>query len=132
MTLVYSNAPDNQGKLTKVSYAEFGSSMAASAALKNFKSKHLNCSTNEGIKIPNVDDGISIRAGKTQQNIDRDQALRTAEDLIRADAASKGKKIERTPGSDRTVLVDLEIAFKQDKKDLGGKFFGPFEALELP
>ena len=107
-------------------------SVAATAALKRVKSKHPSCATNEGIKIPNVTGGISIRVGKTQMNIDRDTVLRTAEELIRADPASKGKKIERKAGSDRTVLVDQVVAFQQDKKEVGGTFSAPFNALELP
>ena len=75
---------------------------------------------------------MKIRRAKSQLNIDRDTALRKAEEIIKAAPAAAGKTVERKGYADRSVLVNGEVAFQQDKKGVSGIFFAPFADLSIP
>ena len=46
--------------------------------------------------------------------------------------AAAGKTLERNGYADRSVLVNGEVAFQQDKKGVSGIFFAPFADLSIP
>ena len=116
--------------ISRVSYAEFESSNAAEAALKNIKAKVPKCEK-DGVAIAGSEH-MKIRRAKSQLNIDRDTALRKAEEIIKAAPAAAGKTVERKGYADRSVLVNGEVAFQQDKKGVSGIFFAPFADLSIP
>ena len=120
-------------RISKVSYAEFPDPDSAKSVLASIKSKFPQCSdTNKGVKLEGIGAQITVRHAKSQQNTDRDTALREAEKLVRGSAAASGKDVVRKAGSERAVTVNGEVAFKQGKKGLDGVFYSPFDSLQLP
>ena len=116
--------------ISSASYAEFESSTAAEAALKNIKAKLPMCDK-DGVAIAGSEH-MKIRRAKSQQNIDRDAALRKAEELIKAAPAAAGKTVERKGYADRSVHVNGEVAFQHQKKDVSGILFAPCADLTIP
>ena len=52
--------------------------------------------------------------------------------MIKAAPAAAWKTVERKGYADRSVLVNGEVAFQQDKKGVSGIFFAPFADLSIP
>ena len=71
-----------------------------------------------------------MTSAKTARNKQRDWALTKAEELLTKD--QPGKKVEKGRGSDRTVKVDGEVAFKQETEDAKGSFVAAYSRLSLP
>ena len=120
----------NARVISRVSYAEFEDAKAVESALKSIKSKLPKCDK-DAVKLTGSEHA-KVRHAKTQQNIDRDTALRKAEELIKSSPAATGKTVERKGGAERTVVVNGETVFLQDKKGVSGTFYAPFEALTIP
>ena len=64
----------------------------------------------------------------------RNGYVKKAEDLIKKDAKSQGKKIETdwrvgNNGGKRSIMVDGNLAFSQEPGDLSGSFQGEFSHL---
>ena len=115
------NGPHGNRKLTKNAYAEFASvadTKKALEALKDFKW--------EVGSLP-----ITIKQSRTQQQSQRNWALTEADRLIKAHASSNGAEIT-LEWKDRAVKVNGQIAFQQNKIDVGGTFNAPFGSIELP
>ena len=67
----------------------------------------------------------------TQQQSQRNWALTEADKLIKAHASSDGAEV-KLEWKDRAVKVNGQIAFQQNKNDVGGTFNAPFGSIELP
>ena len=51
--------------------------------------------------------------------------------MIKAHASSDGAEV-KLEWKDRAVKVNGQIAFQQNKNDVGGTFNAPFGSIELP
>ena len=69
---------------------------------------------------------LTLKAAKTKINLERDWALRKAEELIKAASKSGTVKLDFKT---RVVTVDGTEAFAQSSDDLGGTFLAPFAGL---
>ena len=72
---------------------------------------------------------ISVKHAVSKVNNRRTYLLHQARELIQAAAAGKTVALDE---QERVVKVDGITAFKQEKSDLGGMFFGAFVHLQLP
>ena len=73
---------------------------------------------------------VTVKEGKTKFQEQRDWALGKASELLTKEAT--GRKVEAKWGKERVVLVDTEVAFRQDKEETGGSFVSAFSHLSLP
>ena len=120
------SGPYSDRKLSGASYAEFGSPEDAREALKVMKDKVMKANGAT----------IQLKPARSKLNGKRNFSIRKAEELVKAhhQAADQEVKIEWKTASAgiRHVTLNSEIAFIQDKPDVGGTFSAPFDDLSLP
>ena len=117
----FHSGPYNNQKLTRVSYAEFGSQDTARKVLDRLNKSEL---TVNGASI-------GIKAARTKLNGTRNYSLRSAEEKIKASDAKGGAEVI-LDWKERVIKVGTKIAFKQEKADITGSFLDPFSSLTLP
>ena len=115
------SGPYNNRKITKVAYVEFGSQDTAKKVLDKLSKAELNVN---GTKI-------TIKPARTMLNGQRNQSLRSAEELIKASPIAIGKDIQ-IDWMIRQVTVDGHPAFIQDKGQRVGSFSVTYSALQIP
>ena len=118
------SGPYSNRKLTKACYIEFGSQDIAQAFLKKLPTGQGN------FKVQGAD-ALTAKQARSKVNAQRNWSPRKAEELVKAAPGSQGKNVQIL-FKDRVVKVDEEVAFKQDKHELGGAFCGGFAHLTLP
>ena len=110
--------PRNQRQLSKLSYIEFPSSDAASQFLQTAKnSSHLKTRDCE----------LRVKQALTSVNRKRNWALRRAEEILKANTHMSTK----IDWKKRIVSCKDQIAFKQSRYDLTGKFIEGLDSLSL-
>lgn len=107
-------------KLSKVSFVEFASEEARANFVKAVGDKKFSIGGQQ----------VSVKNALTKVNAKRNYSLRSACDLIKADAKANGKTVE-LKWSDRSVVVDSVAVFGQDRHEVCGKFLGEFAHLSL-
>ena len=71
---------------------------------------------------------VAVKHAKTEFFAKRDYSLGKAAELVKAEAQGRSVSVER---NSRTVKVDTDVVFKQEKEDSGGTFSGEFSHLAL-
>ena len=119
------SGPYSDRKLSRASYAEFGSPEEACEAFNSMKDADLKSQGSS----------ITIKMARSKLNGRRNFSIRKAEELVKAHLAAQGKEIKIVwktdePGQ-RHVTVGGDIAFTQGKHDVRGFFSAPFSDIQL-
>ena len=73
---------------------------------------------------------LKVKKARTKINGARNWSLRSACDLLKAEASTKGKAVS-IDWKERVVQVNSEIVFKQDKDERTGTFTSAFAHLRM-
>lgn len=120
----FHKGPRSARVLSNNAFVEFGTSDTARTVMAQIKDK--------GLQIKFGQTAVVIKPALTKNAIDRNEVLRQAEKSIKSSPAlpqDASVKIEWK--DDRGVKVNGDYAFKQDKKDVGGVFVGPYRGLPV-
>ena len=113
--------PYSDRKLTRNAYAEYASVEEAKKALKALTD----------VKFEVNGENVIIKLSRSKLQSNRNFALRKAEEILKPAGVSKGAAVVLN-WEDRAVTVGGNVAFKQEKKELSGKFMGGYAHLSLP
>ena len=109
--------PRNNRVVTNTGLATFTDSDARDRFLKDSK----------GVSFVVQGKEVRVVKAKTKTATERDWILLTAKDLLTREATGKSVQVK-----DRTVTVNEEVAFEQEKHETRGSFVGDFKHLSLP
>ena len=75
---------------------------------------------------------VSVKKAATEQAMQRNEALRRASDVLKADTRAHGRVVKIEWLKDPGVTVDQVYAFQQNSNDLTCQFVRAFADLRLP
>ena len=110
------SGPRNAENMSKASFAEFPTEEIARAFLKAAGGK--------GKAMESAHGALILKPAKTKVNLQRDWALRKAEELV--EGATKSGDIVKIEFKERCDTVNAAKAFTQDADELAGTFHGVF------
>ena len=112
--------PYNERKLGVVSFVEFGDQDTVKEFVKTVEDSN--------VQVTAGGKNLLVKAARTQKASSRNWALRKAEEMLRNNSDGADVKVE---WKERVVKVGEDVAFKQEKDNLG-TFKGTFASLVLP
>ena len=112
--------PCNIRKLSSVSFVEFGDQDTARDFVQSVQ--------DSGSQVQSGGKTLLVKKARTQKAGARNTALRKAEEVLKATPGAEEVKLD---WKEREVKVKEDVAFKQDKDELG-TFKGPWAHLKLP
>ena len=111
--------PYNDRKCSAHGYAEFSD--------RDSRNHFLTAAGGQDLQVQGAT--VKVKSAKTQFNSQRDYSLYKAEELLKAGLEGKTVTLERET---RSVKVDGEVAFKQEKTEAAGTFLGAYSHFSLP
>ena len=115
---VYSG-PRGERKLSRVALADFGTEDKARSFTKATKEVKAGALT------------LTVAPPRTELNTKRNVALRKAEELVKASPHAQNKTV-KLKWEARSVTVNEDTVFTQNRTETGGTFKGAFANLSLP